>query len=101
MPIQLKIPEVGESVTEVEVGGWLKKPGEPVRKDEVLVTLESEKATVELPAPDSGSITQILRQKGEIAKVGEVIGYLEPGAADQTAAAQPGQTKPVEQPKAQ
>jgi len=39
MPIELKIPEVGESITEVEVGGWLKKPGDPVRKDEVLVTL--------------------------------------------------------------
>ena len=81
MPIELRIPEVGESITEVELGAWLKKEGEPARKDEVLVTLESEKATVELPAPEAGSITQILKQKGEIAKVGEVIAYLEPGAA--------------------
>jgi len=67
MPIELKIPEVGESITEVEVGGWLKKPGEPVRKDEVLVTLESEKATVELPAPDSGTES---RAASEAARTG-------------------------------
>ena len=77
MAIELKIPEVGESITEVEIGGWLKNKGEQVRKDEAVVTLESEKATVELPAPDSGTITQVLKQKGETAKVGEVIAYLE------------------------
>jgi 2-oxoglutarate dehydrogenase E2 component (dihydrolipoamide succinyltransferase) len=79
MPIELRIPEVGESVTEVEIGDWLKNAGDPVRKDEPVVTLESEKATVELPAPDSGRLGQILKQKGEMAKVGEVIGYLETG----------------------
>ena len=77
MRIELKIPEVGESITEVEIGGWLKGQGERVQKDEPVVTLESEKATVELPAPDAGVISQILKQKGEAAKVGEVIGYLE------------------------
>jgi 2-oxoglutarate dehydrogenase E2 component (dihydrolipoamide succinyltransferase) len=95
MPIELKIPEVGESITEVEVGGWLKKPGEAVRKDEVLVTLESEKATVELPAPDSGTITQILKQKGDVAKVGEVIGYLDKGAGPATTPASP-EKKPAD-----
>ena len=77
MPIELKIPEVGESITEVEIGGWLKAQGERVQKDEPVVTLESEKATVELPAPDSGTISKVLKQKGEVAKVGEVIAYLE------------------------
>src|SRR5262249_36186266 len=77
MAIELKIPEVGESITEVEIGEWLKKPGETVRKDETVVTLESEKATVELPAPESGTLTQVLKRKGEVAKVGEVIAYLE------------------------
>jgi 2-oxoglutarate dehydrogenase E2 component (dihydrolipoamide succinyltransferase) len=46
MAIELKVPEVGESITEVEIGGWLKSAGQMVRKDEPLVTLESEKATV-------------------------------------------------------
>jgi len=77
MAIELKIPEVGESITEVEIGGWLKNQGDSVKKDDPLVTLESEKATVELPAPEAGRITQILKQQGEVAKVGEVIGYLE------------------------
>src|SRR5438552_18486058 len=77
MSIELKIPEVGESITEVEIGGWLKSQGDHVEKDESVVSLESEKATVELPAPESGTIGQILKQKGETAKVGEVIGYLE------------------------
>lgn len=77
MRIELKVPEVGESITEVEIGGWLKALGESVQKDEPVVTLESEKATVELPAPDSGTLTQFLKQKGAVAKVGEVIGYLE------------------------
>src|SRR5882672_45391 len=77
MPIELKIPEIGESITEVEIGGWLKNKGDQVKKDDPVVTLESEKATVELPAPESGMIGQILKQKGEVAKVGEVIGYRE------------------------
>jgi 2-oxoglutarate dehydrogenase E2 component (dihydrolipoamide succinyltransferase) len=77
MAFELKVPTVGESITEVEIGGWLKKQGEVVQKDEPVVTLESEKATVELPAPETGTITQVLKQKGEVAKVGEVIAILE------------------------
>ena len=77
MAIELKIPEIGESITEVEIGGWLKTQGQVVAKDEPVVTLESEKATVELPAPDSGTIARILKEKGATAKVGEVIGFLE------------------------
>src|SRR5215475_12403979 len=77
MPLELKVPTVGESITEVEIGSWLKKQGEVVQKDEPVVSLESEKATVELPAPEAGTITQVLKQKGETAKVGEVIAYLE------------------------
>jgi 2-oxoglutarate dehydrogenase E2 component (dihydrolipoamide succinyltransferase) len=78
MSIELRVPQVGESITEVEIGGWLKANGETVRKDESVVSLESEKATVELPAPESGTLVKILKQKGEVAKVGEVIGLLDP-----------------------
>ncbi len=81
MAIELKVPAVGESITEVEIGAWLKEPGQFVNKDEPVVALESEKATVELPAPESGVITQVLKKKGEVARIGEVIGMLEPGAA--------------------
>lgn len=82
MAIELKVPEIGESITEVEIGDWLKKPGEQVKKDEPLVTLESEKATVELPSPDAGTIGKVLKQKGDTAKVGETIAYLEAGKAE-------------------
>lgn len=77
MAIELKIPEVGESITEVEIGDWLKKEGDFVAKDENVVMIESEKATVELSAPDAGKISKILKRKGEVAKVGEVIGLVE------------------------
>ncbi|HEY5913911.1 MAG TPA: biotin/lipoyl-containing protein, partial [Verrucomicrobiae bacterium] len=77
MNIELKVPTIGESITEVEIGAWLKAEGERVEKDEPVVALESEKATVELPAPESGTLKQLLKGKGSVAKVGEVIGYLE------------------------
>ncbi len=77
MPIELKVPAVGESITEVEIGDWLKHEGDAVGKDETLVTLESEKATVELPSPAAGKLTRILKQKGQTAAIGEVIAHLE------------------------
>ncbi len=79
MSIELKVPEIGESITEVEIGEWFKKEGDAVQKDEPIVTLESEKATVELSSPESGTIARMLKSKGDVAKIGEVIGYLENG----------------------
>lgn len=81
MEIELKVPAVGESVTEVEIGQWLKKEGDVVRKDENLVVIESEKATIELPSPAAGSVSRILKKKGESAAIGEVIGYLQQNGA--------------------
>jgi 2-oxoglutarate dehydrogenase E2 component (dihydrolipoamide succinyltransferase) len=86
MPIELKIPAIGESITEVEIGDWLKRKGESVQKDEPLVTLESEKATVELPAPAGGTVTEVLKKKGDTAKIGEIIAYIEDGARPAAAA---------------
>ncbi len=80
MPIELKVPSVGESITEVEIGDWLKRQGDRVEKDQNVVVIETEKATVELPAPASGKITKILKQTGESARVGDVIGVMEEGA---------------------
>ena len=77
MAIELVIPQVGESVTEVEVGTWLKAPGDFVEVDEPIVEIESDKATVEIFAPVSGKITEILKQTGEAATVGELIGYMD------------------------
>src|SRR5215471_185601 len=81
MPVELIVPSVGESITQVEIGDWLKTPGEAVRQDEPVVVIETDKVTVELPAPASGTITQMLKQKGEKAAVGDVIGYMESNGA--------------------
>jgi 2-oxoglutarate dehydrogenase E2 component (dihydrolipoamide succinyltransferase) len=78
MPVELVVPSVGESITEVEIGDWLKAEGEPVDQDEPVVVIETEKASVELPAPTAGTITSMLKHKGEKAAVGDVIGYMEP-----------------------
>ena len=77
MPVELKVPAVGESVTEVQIARWLKGEGEQAQKDENLVEIESDKATVELPAPIAGRIAKVLKQSGQTAAVGEVIGYME------------------------
>jgi 2-oxoglutarate dehydrogenase E2 component (dihydrolipoamide succinyltransferase) len=81
MMIELKVPAVGESITEVEIGSWLKAEGATVTKDESVAVIETEKATVELPAPESGTLVKILKQPGETAKVGETIAHLEAGKA--------------------
>lgn len=79
MTVELKVPAIGESITEVFIGAWLIKEGQPVLKDQAVVELESDKATVELPAPESGHLKSILKKQGESARIGEVIAYLEPG----------------------
>jgi len=84
MAVELVVPSVGESISEVEIGDWLKKPGDPVQEDEPVVVIETEKVTVELPAPATGTITQTLKRKGEKAAVGDVIGYLEPNGKPST-----------------
>lgn len=86
MPSELKVPTVGESITEVQVGEWRKQEGERVERDESIVELESEKATFDLPAPVSGVIAKILKRAGETAKVGEVICQIEEQAAGKSEA---------------
>ena len=77
MAVELKVPTVGESITEVQIGPWRKSSGEWVDRDESVVEIESDKATVELPAPVAGTIAKILKKEGDTAEVGEVIGYLD------------------------
>src|SRR5215510_5628300 len=85
MPVELVVPSVGESITEVEIGDWLKNPGEQLHQDEPVVVIETEKVTVELPAPASGTLTTMLKHKGDKAVVGDVIGYMEPDGASKAA----------------
>jgi len=81
MSIELKIPMIGESITEVQILDWLKSPGEAVRQDEPIVSLETEKISLDLPAPVSGILVRTLKKKGELAEIGEVIAYLEEAKA--------------------
>jgi 2-oxoglutarate dehydrogenase E2 component (dihydrolipoamide succinyltransferase) len=85
MSIELKIPDVGESVREVQIGRWLKREGDTVAQDENVVELETDKASMELPAPAAGVLGQILKREGEIVAVGDVIGYLNAKSATDAA----------------
>lgn len=89
MTIELKVPSVGESITEVEIGEWLKTEGAAVAKDESVVVIESEKATVELPSPAAGKLTRILKKTGDTAKIGEILGLLEAGKVESAGDGQP------------
>ena len=81
MPIELKVPPVGESITEVQIGEWLKSEGDSVQRDEIVVKIETDKVTVDLPAPVAGVLSSIKVKQGQSANVGDVIGYVEEGAA--------------------
>jgi len=80
MAVELKVPSLGESVTQAQVGPWLKKEGETVAQDEPVVEVESEKATVVVPAPVAGVLRRVLRQTGETVAVGQALGEIEAGA---------------------
>lgn len=80
MAHQIKIPPVGESITEVTIANWVKKDGDTVRMDEVLAELESDKATFELTAPQPG-VLRILREKGEVIPIGTPICEIAEAAA--------------------
>ena len=77
MGIQVKVPTVGESISEVTIANWLKKDGEAVKLDEVIAELESDKATFELTAPNAG-VLKIVKQQGETVPIGAVICEVEP-----------------------
>ena len=90
MTIEIKVPSLGESVTEATVGKWFKKPGDAIKLDEPLCELETDKVTVEVPAPASGILAEIAVKDGETVAAGGILGSIREGAA---ASAQP--TTPV------
>jgi 2-oxoglutarate dehydrogenase E2 component (dihydrolipoamide succinyltransferase) len=77
MPIEVKVPTLGESVTEATIGEWLKKPGDPVKLDEPIASLETDKVAVEVPAPVAGVMGEYRVQAGETVQVGAVIATIE------------------------
>ncbi len=96
MTIEIKVPALGESVTEATVGKWLKQPGDAVKADEPLVELETDKVSVEVPAPAAGTMGEIKIAEGMTVAVGTVLGSIKEGAAAATAApAAPSVPKPA------
>jgi 2-oxoglutarate dehydrogenase E2 component (dihydrolipoamide succinyltransferase) len=88
MPTEIKIPAVGESITEVTIAKWLKKDGEAVKRDEVIAELESDKATFELPAEADGTL-KILVAEGETIGIGTAIAQLDGDGASAAPASAP------------
>ena len=80
MATEIKVPALGESVTEATVAQWFKQPGDAVTVDEPLVELETDKVTVEVPAPASGVLSEILVKSGETVNIGTVLGAIGEGA---------------------
>ena len=91
MAVELKIPSAGESITEVQIGQWLKAEGDYVARDEAVVEIETDKASMELPSPVGGILTHRLKQAGDIVPVGAVIAMIKeaPRPAGTVATAEP------------
>jgi 2-oxoglutarate dehydrogenase E2 component (dihydrolipoamide succinyltransferase) len=81
MATEIKVPSLGESITEATVAKWLKRPGEAVAADEPIAELETDKVTLEVPAPASGTLAEILAEEGANVPVGAVLGRIADGLA--------------------
>src|SRR5204862_5292109 len=100
---EIRVPTLGESVTEATIGKWFKKPGDPVAVDEPLVELETDKVTIEVPAPAAGTLGEISAKDGETVAVGALLGQIKEGAAGakatpKAAAAPAAEAKPAAKP---
>ncbi len=93
----IRVPTLGESVTEATIGKWFKKPGDAVAVDEPLVELETDKVTIEVPAPAAGVLGEIAAKDGETVAVGALLGQIRDGAgaADQAAPRRPPRRRPA------
>ena len=89
MATEVKVPTLGESVTEATVGQWLKKPGEAVKADEPIVSLETDKVAVDVPAPVAGTLGDIIAKEGDTVEVGALLATINEGAAATAAPAAP------------
>ena len=89
MTVEIKVPAMGESVTEATISKWFKKEGDAVKRDEPLLELETDKVTVEVPSPADGAIESISAQAGATVSVGALLGAIAEGKAGSAPAAAP------------
>src|ERR1044072_2135254 len=94
--VQITMPQMGESVTEGIVLGWLKQVGDRVEADEPLVEVSTDKVDAEVPAPTAGTLVKILAEADETVQVGSVLGEIEPDGASGAARAEPDEAPPAE-----
>ena len=100
MATEIRVPTLGESVSEATIGKWFKNPGDAVRQDEPLVELETDKVTLEVNAPASGTLSEIVAKDGETVGVGALLGSIAAGSAAATPAAEPKAAVPAPATKA-
>ncbi len=100
MSTEIKVPTLGESVTEATIAKWFKKEGDAVKADEPLVELETDKVTVEVPAPASGKLQKIVAQAGSTIAVGALLGTIAEGAAPSAPSPKAETPKPASPPAA-
>src|SRR3982751_6637234 len=108
MAFELKMPKLGESVTEGTIGKWLKQPGEKVNKYDLLVEVQTVKVNTEIPSPVAGTLKEVKVQEGETVPIGTLLAVFDtaegeaaaqPSAAAPQAAPAPATTAPVAAPK--
>src|SRR5882757_2899154 len=97
---EIRVPTLGESVTEATIGRWFKKAGDAVAVDEPLVELETDKVTIEVPAPSAGTLGEIAAKDGDTVAVGALLGLINDGAAAAKPAAAPAKAAPAAAPAA-
>src|SRR6187402_2936820 len=86
MATDVIVPTLGESITEATLGQWLKQPGEAVKADEPIASLETDKVAVEVNAPTAGVLAELVVAEGDTVEVGKVIARITAGAAASTSA---------------
>ena len=89
------VPTLGESVTEATVGKWLKQPGDAVKKDDPVVELETDKVTIEAPAPEDGVISEIVATEGETVEIGALLGRVGAGSGAGASGSNGSKAKPA------
>src|SRR5919205_477473 len=95
MPVEIRVPALGESVVDATISKWLKQEGEAIAAGEALVELETDKVNVELPAEQAGVLTRIVKNEGDTVGIGEVLAEVETdGAAQGDASAVTAQPAP-------
>jgi 2-oxoglutarate dehydrogenase E2 component (dihydrolipoamide succinyltransferase) len=98
MATEIRVPTLGESVSEATIGKWFKKAGEAIKADEPIVELETDKVTVEVPAPAAGVLAEITAKEGDTVEVGALLGMIGEGSG---AAAAPAPAAKTDEPKAE